>query len=194
MFPIYTRYIGTITAILGDTHYLINTARGRTKPNKVTWFFWGIAPLIAFFAQKQNGVGSESLFTLGVSIAPLLIFIVSFINPQAYWKLTKLDIVMGVTALLSFTLWQVTGNGLVAVIFAVLTDFFASIPTVIKAWSYPETETITPYITGVIGATFILTTITSWKLINYLFPLYIAIICTIIALTINLRRTQKNKH
>ena len=39
MLPAYLNYIAAIIIILGDSSYLIDTAKGNTQPNKVSWFF-----------------------------------------------------------------------------------------------------------------------------------------------------------
>ena len=92
---------------------------------------------------------------------------------------------MALSALTALILWQLTGNGLLAVIFAVLTDFLAAIPTLVKAWNHPASESANAYYANIVGGILTLLTINEWKLINYLFPLYIVIICFFIAFAIN---------
>jgi len=46
--------------------------------------------LIAFKAQIKEGVGiHQALLTFMVGFIPLIIFIASFINKKAYWKIGK---------------------------------------------------------------------------------------------------------
>ncbi|MEK9178462.1 MAG: hypothetical protein AAB801_01630, partial [Patescibacteria group bacterium] len=56
-------YVGLFIASLGNIVYLIQTLRGKVQPNRVTWFLWALAPLIAFAAQIKQGVGVQSLLT-----------------------------------------------------------------------------------------------------------------------------------
>ena len=43
-------YLGVILSIYGSLSYLIDTVKGKVRPNRISWLFWALAPLIAFFA------------------------------------------------------------------------------------------------------------------------------------------------
>lgn len=111
MLPEWFIYIGVIISFLGSLSYLISTLKGKTKPNKVTWFIWALAPLIAFFATIEQGVGIQSLLTFMVGFNPLLVFIASFINKKAYWKISKIDLACGSLAIVGVILLANNRNG-----------------------------------------------------------------------------------
>ncbi len=69
--------LGAAIGFIGGISYLVDTLKGKTKPNKVTWFFWSLAPLIAFAGELDKGVGLQSLMTFMVGFSPLLIFLAS---------------------------------------------------------------------------------------------------------------------
>lgn len=87
--------LGFIIQMLGSFKYIIGTIQGNVKPNKVTFFLWSLAPLIAFAAQIKQGVGIQSLMTFSVGFFPLLTFIASFVNKKATWKLGTFDLFCG---------------------------------------------------------------------------------------------------
>lgn len=87
--------LGVILQTLGSWSYLVDTIKGRVKPNKVSWLLWGIAPLIAFVAMIKQGVGITAFSTFIVGFIPLVIFIASFFNKKAEWNISKLDIFCG---------------------------------------------------------------------------------------------------
>jgi hypothetical protein len=68
-------FLGIVINAFGTLGYIIGTLQGRIKPNKVSFFIWSIAPIIAFFAQVSTGVGVQSWMTLSVGVFPLLIFL-----------------------------------------------------------------------------------------------------------------------
>jgi hypothetical protein len=166
-------YVGVILNFIGGVGYLIDTLKGKTKPNKVTWFFWALAPLIAFAAQIQQGVGLSAWMTFSVGFSPLLIFIASFINKQSEWKLTKFDLICGALALCGLILWSLTRVGNLAIIFSILADLLAATPTFLKAWKAPETESSLIYLLSGINGLIALLTLTAWTFEYYGFPLYI---------------------
>lgn len=178
---------GALLNIVGSVTYAWNTFKGKTKPNRVTWFLWALAPLIAFTAQIGEGVGLQVLMTFMVGFGPALVFIASFLNRKAYWDITKLDIVCGVLSLLALILWWITGEGNIAIAFSIAADLLAGVPTLIKAYQEPETEHSTVFRNGAISAAITLLTIKSWTFANFGFALYILLICVVLYVLIQFK-------
>ncbi len=186
-------FLGLALSILGGLRYLIATLKGESKPNRVTWFFWALAPMIAFVAQIKQGVGIQSLLTFIVGFNPLLIFIASFVNKKAYWELRKADYVCAVLAILGIVLWQITSEPNIAIFFAIAADFVAAFPTIFKIMKFPETENIWIYVAATMNGTLTLLTFNSWTFENYAFPLYIVISSAMIFALIEWRKFVKTK-
>lgn len=158
--------------------YVYDTIKGKTKPNRVTWWIWALAPLIATCAAVSDWVTWAVLPVFISGFMPLMIFISSFYNKNSFWKLWKLDYFCLFTAFLAIILWIVTSNPLLAIIFSVLADLFAAIPTIIKIYKYPETETVYTFMAWLISSLSAFLVIETWRMEEYLFPLYLAIMCT----------------
>ncbi|MBU1083237.1 hypothetical protein KKE14_02255 [Patescibacteria group bacterium] len=171
--------------------YLIETLKGNTKPNKISWFIWSVAPLTAFFAQLYEGVGIHSLMTFSVGFGPLLIFIASFVNKKAYWRLERFDMLAGVLAIVALALWYITRSGNVAILFAILADFMAAIPTIIKSHTNPESESYSAYLFSAIGALITIFAIDIWSFEYYAFPVYIFLICVVLTCLIKFKLGYK---
>src|SRR2546421_3007943 len=144
--------LGAIIAAAGSFSYLIDTMKGKVKPNRVSFLLWSLAPLIAFVAEIKQGVGLQSLMTFIVGFLPLTIFVASFVNKKAEWKLTRFDLSCGALSLMGLLLWYIAKSGNVAIVFSILADGLAALPTVVKAFSFPETENGWPYFTSTISA------------------------------------------
>lgn len=93
-------FVGIAINAIGLYSYLLDTIKGKIQPSKVSFALWSIAPLVAFFAQIKQGVGVQSLMTLSVGLFPIIIFLGSFVNKEAYWKLTKFDLSCGALSLI----------------------------------------------------------------------------------------------
>ncbi len=87
------------------------------------------------------------------AFCPFLIFVASFVNKNAYWQLGRFDYACGAFSVLALVLWALTANPLVAIFFAILADLAAGVPTLIKAWRYPQTETVIAYVLASIALT-----------------------------------------
>ncbi len=169
-------FLSVALILFGDFTYLVYTIKGRVKPNKVTWFLWALAPLIAFAAEVKQGVGLSSLMTLAVGAGPLLIFIASFLNKKAYWKLTKFDLTCGALAIVGLILWQITQVGNWAIFFAIAADGLAAVPTFVKAFNAPETEDYKVYLFNALGVVVTLLALKQWGFAHSAFPIYILLL------------------
>jgi hypothetical protein len=167
--------LGAVITIAGSASYARDTLRGRTQPNRVSWTLWTLAPLIAFAAELAQRVGLDSLLTFAVGFGPLLVVIASYLDPKAYWKLTRLDAVCGCLSLAALVGWGLTGTGDVAIGLSVLSDLFGCVPTLLKAHAHPASESASAFVAGGFGATITLLTIQSgaWTFANFGFPAYI---------------------
>ncbi|MFH1181377.1 MAG: hypothetical protein V1702_00290 [Candidatus Woesearchaeota archaeon] len=176
--------LGAILQLIGILSYFIAMQKGKVKPNRVTWFLWALAPLIAFFAEIKQGVGLLALMTFMVGAGPLFIFSASFFNKNSAWKITRFDIICGALSIAGLILWIVTRVGNLAILFSILADGLAALPTVRKAYLYPETEDYQVYFFGDISAVITLLAINTWTFAYFGFPAYIVIINTLMVVLI----------
>lgn len=179
--------LGAALSLYGGASYIISTLQGKTRPNRVTWFLWATVPSIALVAQLSEGVRWQAVITFVAGFNPLMIFIASFINRKSYWKITKLDVTCGLISLLAIVLWAISGKGSVAIILSIVADFLAGLPTLLKAYKFPETENYRVFLFGAINATITLLTIKHWKLANFAFASYILAICIVLVMLIRFR-------
>lgn len=183
--------VGTLIGAVGSIGYLIDTVKGNVRPNRVSFLLWSIVPCIAFAAQLNEGVGMESLMTLSTGLLPLMIFFASFVNKKSEWKSTQFDVICGVLSFLGMILWLVTKVGNIAIAFSILADGLAAIPTIVKAYKYPDTETAWPWITTPVGIVVTLMTLTEFTFANSSFIIYVLILNTLIFSLVQFRIGEK---
>ena len=167
--------LGTLIGTTGAFAYLWDTIKGKVKPNRVSYLLWSIAPLIAFAAQIKQGVGLESLMTFSTGFLPLLTLGASFTNKKSEWKLTRFDVICGILSVAGLILWLVTKVGNLAIFFSIVADGLAALPTLVKAYKYPETELAWPWLATCVGVTLTLLTLTELTFANSAFIIYIFI-------------------
>jgi hypothetical protein len=189
----YIVIIGVIVQLIGVIKYIKDTLSGITKPNKVTWLLWSVAPLIATAAALTDGVGLSVLPTFMAGFGPLLVLTASFINKNAYWKSEKFDYVCGICSLLALVFWYITKEPEVAIIFSIVSDGLAAIPTLIKSWKYPETESPLAYVTGLLSSLTSFAAIKVWDFSSCAFPIYLVIANTCLVFAIYRHKIIKTK-
>lgn len=172
----YLVLLGAAVQLVGIASYIKDTLNGTTKPNRVSWLLWSIAPLIATAASLVDGVTWAVLPVFVAGFGPLLVLISSFFNSKAYWKLERFDYLCGLFSIMALVLWAITKEASIAVLFSIISDFFAAVPTLIKSWRYPETETAAPFTTGIFSALTSFVAIHAWIFAAYAFPAYLVLI------------------
>ena len=172
-------YLGTAIGVLGTAVYLRDTLRGTTKPNRVTWLLWAVAPLLAAVVELKEGVGLRALPTFMIGFMPLLVFVASFHNAAAVWKVRRIDYACGAMSVIGTAVWLVTRNGVLAISAAIIADFLAGVPTVMKSWTHPETETVYSYIGAVVSMAIVLLTVQHWTFEVAAFPIFIVCMASV---------------
>ncbi len=181
MLPEYFAVIGSVIASTGGAYYAYLTIRGRVKPNKVTWFFWSAFPLIGFVAQIAQGVGLIAWATFVAGVPPVLVLFGSLFNKDAYWAIRNIDYWFAAAGILSVIAWQFTAIPDIAFTFALLADLLVTLPTVVKAYQFPETENWKSYGISAFGFFLAILTVHEWTYENYAFVVYLFLLNLCIA-------------
>lgn len=185
MIPEYFAYLTILFSITGSFFYIKDTLYGKTRPNIVSWIFWAIAPLVGTYIGYKSGVSTPLLLsTFMAGFSPLLVITASFFNKKSYWEITKFDIWCGILSFVAIIIWITTKNGMLSLIFAIMADLFASIPTIIKSWKYSETESSATYSLGILNQLITFLIMKEFFLQSFSFPIYFVLINLIIVLGI----------
>ncbi|MDO8530151.1 MAG: hypothetical protein Q7S10_01980, partial [bacterium] len=112
-------------------------------------------------------------------------------------KLSKFDYFCGAFSILALLVWLIADSPILAILIAAIADLFATLPTMIKAWKYPETETLYTYFIGLFTATIVLPAIPVWNIENSAFQMYLVIANLILFIAVYrkpfLTKFQKSK-
>ncbi len=181
-------YVAAAGSLLAALVYIRSMFRGQTKPNKVTWFMWCVAPFVATAASLSSGASLAALPIFMAGFGPFLTFTASFFTKNAYWKNSSFDYVCGALSGLALVLWYITSNPSVAIVFAIISDALAAVPTIIKAWHNPETESAWPYIVGTLTplTSFLVATVWTFSVLG--FPIYLIAINVMLLLPLVRRK------
>ena len=163
-------------SLSGAIQYIRDMLRGTSKPNLMTWGLWSAAPLIATGAAVSADADAWATVRIFMSgFAPLLVFLSAFFIRQSFWKLQKFDIGCGLFSIIALYLWLLADSPVAAILFAAIADLLATVPTVLKAWKHPETETLYTYFVGLLTAVIVIPAIPLWNIENSAFQIYLLI-------------------
>jgi hypothetical protein len=172
--------LALVLSMAGNVGYIVDTLRGRTRPNRITWSLWSLPPLIAFAAQVSRHVGGQAALTFACGLGALGVVGASFRRGRTAWKVTPVDLLFGALSLLSLAAWALTGSPEIAILLAILTDVFATLPTAIKAYRDPASESKGAFLLFGLSGLITLLTVKQWNLATYGYPAYIMVLGTVI--------------
>lgn len=193
---VYPVFVAAFATVLAAFAYIRSMFKGHARPNRVTWLMWSIAPFTATAAAISSGVGWAVLPVFMSGFAPFLILTSSFLHKNAYWKLSTLDYACGALSGVAIVLWYITEDPNLAIVFAILSDLIAAVPTLIKAWHNPETESQWPFVVGLFSPMTSFLAVTAWTFSALAFPTYLIAINILLVTLIKgkpFRKLSKNK-
>jgi hypothetical protein len=121
--------------------YIVDIVARKTRPNLISWLLWTVIVTTTAAAQISVGASWSLMLLIGGDIGSITVVILSLCGYgyNVFGRTEKVALLLSISAL---ALWYITANPIVAIIFAVLADGIAYVPTIVKVVRYPESETL----------------------------------------------------
>lgn len=161
-----------VVMLIGGPPYLIDILKGKTKPQRTTWFIWSVQGLIAFGSQVSLGARWSLVFSGLNAAGNLAVFLLSLKFGVGGWK--RIDIAALVIACVGLAVSIIARAPLIALLGVILADFAGVVPTLRKTFLMPQSETSITWLA--LGTSSLLATFSvgSWKFSLLLYPAYMA--------------------
>lgn len=160
------------------------TIRGSIRPDRVSLALWSIPALLSFTIACINGASWSAIPLLFAGAGPLVILFLTFLSRHKPWSIQTIDYISAPFSIIAILLWVLTDHPMLAVAFAIVADSAAALPTIIKAWKAPYTESIMFYVLGGIGNAIGLVTLQVWSFETAAFGVYLSVLGVIMMLAI----------
>lgn len=170
--------LAVILNLIGFVPYVRDILRNKVKPQRITWGIWTILTTIAFANQVLNGGGYSSYFFGSAALLVSVVFILSF--QHGVGGSSVFDRVILGLAIVLFGYWFTVHNTRLSTELAVAIDAVGALPTILKAYDMPKTESYPQWVFAAIGGLFSLLAIEKRDYILFLYPVYIFIMNSII--------------
>lgn len=180
----------TLTA-LGP--YLLASIRGAVRPHVFSWVIWGLTTLIVFVATLHQG-GGIGAWPIGVSAA------LSLSTAMAAWwqrgdvSITRSDRRFLGVALATLPAWYLTTDPLYAVIILTGVDLLGFGPTIRKAATDPDGESVLFFLVFALRNAAVLGALEHYSVTTILFPAATGLACVGVAVTILTHRPDRTRH
>lgn len=192
-YKIISGILAALIGFIGYIPYFRDIFLKKTKPHLFSWLIWTLISGTAFFAQIKEGAGSGAWVVGLSSVICFSIGILAFFQGER--KITISDWVALSGAVIGLTLWQLTSNPLLAIIFVSIADALAFIPSFRKAYYKPYEETAITWLVSSFKFILALIATETYGLTTVLYPLSLVITngSFLIMLLIRRKIFKKNK-
>lgn len=163
--------IAGVVGLLGFLPYMITTIQKKNKPNRASWWIWGILGIITGISYYYSGATTTIWVPLCYAICQIITALLSIKYGEGGWN--RLDKFCLVGAGISLLLWWFFNSPLIALLFTLLIDLLAAIPTVIKSYINPEQESCFSWTIFLIANTLNLIALENWTISLAAYPFYL---------------------
>ena len=169
--PQIAGYLSAVAMLWSFVPYIRDILKGKTKPERASWFIWSVLGAISFFSLFAKGA-TYSLFLPGAQgLGDLFVF--ALVIKYGMGGFMKRDIIALICAAAGLFLWYLTKEPAVALFIAIFIDATGTALTAIKSYEHPASETISNWVLVSIGGFFSCIAVGSYNLILLAFPFYI---------------------
>ncbi len=157
--------------LIGYFPYIRDILRKIVKPHAVTWFIWTILTAIAAVNQVLNGGGYSSLFFISTTILVTITFLLSL--RYGFGKMSTIDKLCLILAILLLIYWLTIRETHISTLLAVIIDGIGALPTLIKTYHHPETETYPQWVLAGLGGLLTVLAVPRLDWVLLIYPAYV---------------------
>lgn len=183
-------YLSALINICALFPYIRDIIKGKTKPERASWFIWTALGVIAFFSQLAKGA-TNSLWLVGASVfGALLVALLSIkYGTGGFAKRDKISLSIAGAGIL---LWFFTKEASLALYITILVNSVGSYLTTVKAYTHPESETLSTWVLATFSGVFATLSVGKLSFILLVYPLYVFLANFLVVLAIFLGQRRKN--
>lgn len=172
-----TIVFGRVSGIVSFTSfipYIFAIFRGKTTPNRTTWFIWTAVSTISTLSYVASGANHTIWFAISDTVAPLIVLILAIKYGEDGW--TKLDKACLIMVGISVFFWWLSGSAVIGLCMNLVADAMGAIPTIIKAYRRPASEDHIAWLIVFLATVINLGAIENWHSISIVvYPVYMFI-------------------
>ena len=195
--------LSSVFILVGGIPYINDILKRQVKPHVLSWLGWGFITAIGAFAMLAEGSTWAVALIFANTVMCLMIAFSAMTTKTGVWPTGIQDYVFFGAGLLGILLWQILDMPILALICAILADLAFGIPTIIKTFKDPTTETPLPWAMSVVAEIFGLLALQNFVFHEAAYTVYLFIFDMIVFLlilkifkrkTIHIPETEPTSH
>ena len=160
-----------VLQIISMGPYLVDIFKGKTKPERATWWIWLLLNFVSLGAQIGAHARWSLLFTIGQLLVTALVAVLSL--RYGFGKFHRRDAAAVGVAVVGIILWWLLKSPLAALIVVLLIDINGFWLTIEKTWKAPGTETLITWVMTAVSGTLGVLAVGKFNVTQLLYPFYV---------------------
>jgi hypothetical protein len=180
--------VSAVLILIAAPPYIIDTVRGNTKPERVTWLIFSILGVIAFISQLLMGASWSLVFSGLDTLASILVLCLSV--KYGVGGHTKVDIIALIVASIGVLIAIFAKEPIISLLGVILADFSGVALTLKKTYVNPGSETAITWILVGTASLFGVLSVGRMSFGILLYPVYLTVVNFSVPFVQFVRRTQ----
>ncbi len=184
--------LSSFLILIGAIPYIKDIFKKQVHPHVLSWLGWGLITGLGAAAMYADGSTWMAVIVFANTIACLSIVFFSVIRRVGVWETSHFDWFFFAMGLIGVVLWQTLDMPVLALICAMIADFAFGVPTIIKSYKNPETETPFVWIAATLSGFFSLFAIEVVAFHEIAYPVYLLLFdSTVLLLVLKIVKKKK---
>lgn len=180
-----------LVIVIAYVPFIAGTIRGTVVPNRISWMIWFVQDCLMATSAVVGRTGPVAIMPIIWAVGAGIMLVLSFKRGVSE-PVTFLEKVCLVLSGLGILLWVTTGSSRLGLVASVSAACIGGIPTTIKAWREPWTETMSGWLLMLAGTILSSLAIQEWTFDSGFLPITIGIFQALVTLPLVLYAVQKS--
>jgi hypothetical protein len=184
----------SLFVVIGGIPYLRDIHRRKVRPHVLSWAGWAFITALGGSAMLASGSTWAAAIVFANTVLCVSIVGYSITRKVGVWSTGPQDGVFFGLGIIGLILWQVLNEPVIALVFAILADLFFGLPTIIKTYKDPSSETPFVWAMAALSGMLSLFALRNFAFSEAAYPVYLLIFDSIVLiLVLKLLPWQTNK-
>lgn len=176
--------LSSIAVLVGGIPYIKDIYQRKARPHVLSWLGWAFITALGAAAMFAEGSTWAVSILLANTVLCLAIAGYSIVTRMGVWSTGIYDYIFFGLGILGLILWQTLDMPILALICAIIADLSFGLPTIIKSYKDPSTETPFVWITSALSGLLSLFAVQNFAFHEAAYPVYLFVYDTIVMLLV----------
>lgn len=132
--------LASLLTIGASIPYVFYIRKRSVQPHLLSWIGWGFITALGASAMMADGATWAAAILWANTLSCFTLAIFALWNKAGVWSTSKYDYIFFVFGVVGLILWQALNVPIIALICAIIADLFFGVPTIIKTYKNPSSE------------------------------------------------------